>query len=71
MRTRTGSPRILSWQITPPQRSLLAAPPLDMGNEDSGNEIDSLPLLALAPILGSSVLVLKRIYSRNWQVEIL
>ena len=37
--TRTGSPRILSWRIASPQSSLLAAPLLDNGNEDSGNEI--------------------------------
>ena len=40
MRSRTGSPRILSWRIASPQRSLLAAPPLDKGNEDSGNELE-------------------------------
>ena len=39
MRSRVGSPRILSWRIASPQSSLLAAPPLDKGNEDSGNEI--------------------------------
>ena len=39
MRSRAGSPRILSWRIASPQRSLLAAPPLDKGNKDSWNEI--------------------------------
>ena len=39
MRSRTGSQRILLWRIASLQRSLLAVPPLDKGNEDSGNEI--------------------------------
>ena len=39
MRSRTGSPRILSWRIASPQRSFLPVPPLEKGNEDSGNEI--------------------------------
>ena len=39
MRSRAGSPRIRSWQNALSQRSLLAAPPLEKGNEDSGNEI--------------------------------
>ena len=39
MRSRTGSPRILSWRISSPQRSLLPIQPLDKGNKDSGNEI--------------------------------
>ena len=39
MCSRTGSPRILSWRITFPQKSLLPVPPLAKGNEDSGNAI--------------------------------
>ena len=38
MRSRTRSPRILSWRIASPQRFLLPVPLLEKGNKDSGNK---------------------------------
>ena len=59
MCSRTGSPRIRSWRIAFPQRSLLAAPPLDKGNDDSGSEIvfqrdDAHKILGLLVLLRMS-----------------
>ena len=39
MRSKTGSPRILSWHNALSQSILLPIPTLDKGNEGSGNEI--------------------------------
>ena len=56
MRSRAGSPKIRSWRIALSQRSLLASPPLDKGNEDSGNEIETTHALFRISLLRRQLL---------------